>query len=137
VDADTDGGLADVRARHAGSLVGGLHQPGPTARDDVAAHPRQLRGQVADRRIGPVAGIGPGRPEDRHAVALSSSLPEPGQVIDDLPQAEHGLRDDLDGRLFVAEPDDLGRSDRTLWIAHESFSDWATNNSTTERGPVR
>ena len=43
--------------RPAGPLVRRLHQPGAAAGDDVAAQPRQLRGQVADGRVDPVVGI--------------------------------------------------------------------------------
>ena len=40
--------------------------------------------------------VGPGRAEDGHAVARPPRRPEPRQVVDDLPQAEDGLREDLD-----------------------------------------
>ena len=108
VDPDADGGPVGARAGRAGPLVRGLHQTGPAAGDDVAAEPGQLRGQVADGRVAPVAGVDAGRAEDRHAVSRPSGRPEPRQVVDDIPEAEHGLREEPRGRLFVPEGDDVG-----------------------------
>ena len=73
VDPDADRAPVAVRPGQPGPLVRRLHQAGAAAGDDVAAQAGQLRGQVADGRVDPVVGVGPGRAEDGDAVALAAA----------------------------------------------------------------
>src|SRR5262249_28460708 len=49
------------------------------------------------------------RAEDRHPVALLLRGPEPGEVVDHLPQPEDGVDDDLPHAVLVGQRDDMLR----------------------------
>src|SRR5205814_3091244 len=70
------------------SLVGRLHQPRSAARDDVAAHLGENRGEALDLIVNVRPRLGPRRAEDRYPIALPLRWAKPRQIIDDLPEAK-------------------------------------------------
>src|SRR5207247_8337150 len=71
--------------------------------DNVAADLGQRAGHAPRLLVRERARLGPGRAEDRDPVALAPGRPQPGQVADDVPEAEHGADEDLLDVLLVGE----------------------------------
>src|SRR5438105_4610205 len=66
------------------SLVGGLHQAGTAAGDDVAAHLGQGRRHALDLVVDIRPWFGPCRAENGHAVAVTLRGSQASQVVDDV-----------------------------------------------------
>src|SRR5262249_17731162 len=86
-------------------LVGGLHESGTAARDDVTAHLGQGGRHALDLVVDESPRLGPRRAEDRHAVTLVLGWTQPGEVVDDIPETENGADEDLLDRFLVREAD--------------------------------
>ena len=120
VDADADRLRASRRA--GGAFVGGLHQPGAAAGDDVAAHLGERRGHTLGFLVARTSRADPSRAEDGHAIALAPRRRQPREVVDDVPEPEHRLGDGLPHLMFVAETDRVGPSTQWLRCVHTGIS---------------
>src|SRR5215475_11094950 len=93
MDTDPDG-LGTVR-RGGGAFVGGLHEPGATPSDNVAAHRGQRRSRPLGLFVPERARLHPWRAENGHTVAVPPRGPQAREVVDHIPQAEDGVHKHL------------------------------------------
>lgn len=105
VHANADGAAPLGSTCCGGSFVGGLHQAGAAAGDDVTAHLGQSGCNPFHLVIRKGPRPGAGRAEDRDPVALALRGAQPGEVVDDLPQAEDRAHEDFLDVLLVREAD--------------------------------
>jgi hypothetical protein len=82
-----------------------------------AAHTRQLGGEIVDRSVDPMLAHDARRAEDGDAELVAPRPPQAGQIVDDLPEAEHRALDDLRRVLLVGQADQIVASHRPIdWV---------------------
>jgi hypothetical protein len=85
------------------AFVRRLHQPRPTASDDVTIHLGQRRGHAFGFVIAESARLHACGSENRDAIAISAGWLQAGQVVDDVPESQDRVHQDLLHALLVAE----------------------------------
>ena len=118
VDADSDG--ADVFRRTGRPLVRRLHQPWAAAGDDVAAQFRQRRRHALGLLVTERSLPRPCRAEDADAIALAPGWLKAGEIVDQIPEPEDGLPDDLFDRVLVTQADRIGPRSGRIRGAHQA-----------------
>jgi hypothetical protein len=113
--------LPCLRFRRA--FVGGAHQSGAAAGHDVAAHRCEGIRQALDLAVHPVARLGPSRTEDRDAIAFAPRRLQASQTVDDAPEPEDRVHQDLFYALFVVQLDRPGALIRLVHV-HPFLGGW-------------
>ncbi len=86
-----------------GALVGGLHEAGAAAGQDLAAHLCQGGAESPDLVVDVCAGFGTRGAEDGDTEGVSLGRLDAGEVVHDFPQTEDGVHEDLLDGLLVGE----------------------------------
>jgi hypothetical protein len=105
LDTYADGAIAFRGIDGGCSLVGGLHETGAAARDDVATHLGQRGGNALDLFVDKRPRLGSRGAEYRHPIAFTFRRLQAREIVDYVPQAKDGADEDLLDRLLVRQAD--------------------------------
>src|SRR5262245_61182702 len=101
VDADAKRSATPPGARRA--LVRCLHQPGPTAGDDVAAELGERRCHAPGLLVAERSRLHTRGSEDAHTISFPPRWPQTREVVDHVPESQDRRRDDVSDAILVLQ----------------------------------
>src|SRR5262249_39732921 len=108
--------------RRGSAFVGGLHEPGATPSDNVAAQRSQRGGRLLGFFVTERTCLHPRRAENGHTVAVTPRGPQAREVVDHIPQAKDGVHEHLLHAFLVGQAHPLRFVLHRLMRAHLSRS---------------
>src|SRR5687768_6208243 len=118
LDIDADRAAAPFRIGGVRAFIRCLHETRATAGEDVATHSSELGGELFHTFVSNGAGLEPRRAEDGNTIVLSCGATEAGEIVDDLPQTSDRMLQHNDGRVFIAQLNDVRLTKGLVRLAH-------------------